>query len=330
LAASKKILVTGGTGFIGAALVRSLIQAGYGVRVFDNNSRGSVDRLSDISKDFEFFEGDIRDPDTVQRACEGMNSVAHLAYVNGTEFFYTKPKLVLDVAVRGMLNVLDACQKHEIRDFILASSSEVYQTPPKVPTDETAPLIVPDVMNPRYSYGGGKILCELMAINYARTDFDRMCIFRPHNVYGPQMGWEHVVPQFALRLHDLAKNASDKKTPLEFPIQGDGKQTRAFVYIDDFTDGLMRIIENGKHMQIYHIGSYEELTIGEVAEKIAKQMGYSIKLLTSPAPEGGTLKRVPSIEKLAALGYSPRIPFEKGIQPTLDWYLKNESKRPRK
>src|SRR4029079_1992631 len=104
-----------------------------------------------------------------------------------------------------MSNVTYSCRKHNIGTLMLASSSEVYQTPPKVPTDETAPLAIPDPLNPRYSYGGGKLISELMPINYARKYFNRVLIFRPHNIYGPDMGWEHVVPQLTLRLNAAAQ-----------------------------------------------------------------------------------------------------------------------------
>ena len=85
----------------------------------------------------ELVQGDIRDAAAVRQATRGVDGVCHLAYINGTEFFYTKPRLVLEVAVKGMMNVLDACWRHGVRDLVLASSSEVYQTPPHVPTDET-------------------------------------------------------------------------------------------------------------------------------------------------------------------------------------------------
>ena len=104
-----------------------------------------------------------------------------------------------------------------VRSLVLASSSEVYQTPPHVPTDESAPLVVPDPTNPRYSYGGGKIISELMAINYGRKFFDRVLIFRPHNVYGPDMGCEHVIPQFALRLKARRRQASDRQAAVRDP-----------------------------------------------------------------------------------------------------------------
>ena len=146
---SKRYLVTGGTGFIGSALVKRLVREGNTVRVLDNNSRGTLSRLGEVPDAIEFVEADIRDIAAVTAAAKGMDSMIHLAYVNGTEVFYSKPELVLDIAVRGMLSVLDACRANDIGELVLASSSEVYQTPPTIPTAEDVPLIVPDVMNPR-------------------------------------------------------------------------------------------------------------------------------------------------------------------------------------
>src|SRR2546421_571322 len=189
------VLVTGGTGFIGAALVRRLVADGRAVRVLDNNSRGSCERLGRLVDRVEVVEGDIRDSNLVREAAHGVDTVVHLAAINGTEFFYSRPELVLDVAIRGMLAVVEACRAEKVTNLFVASSSEVYQTPALVPTDEGAQLVVPDVFNPRYSYGGGKIATELIAANYGRSGFHRVVVFRPHNVYGPQMGWEHVIPQ---------------------------------------------------------------------------------------------------------------------------------------
>src|SRR6476620_13179 len=106
---SRVYLVTGGTGVLGSALVRRLIHDGHRVRVFDNNSRGRADRLADIDGRFEYIQGDIRDLAAVTAAGRGVDAVSHLAFVNGTEFFYSRPELVLEVAVKGMSNVLDAC-----------------------------------------------------------------------------------------------------------------------------------------------------------------------------------------------------------------------------
>ncbi|MDB5038281.1 MAG: nucleoside-diphosphate-sugar epimerase [Bacteriovoracaceae bacterium] len=318
---SKKVLVTGGTGFIGAALVKKLLEKGYHVRSLDNDSRGSVSKLGKFAKDVELVKGDIRESEAVLKAGKGIDEMIHLAYINGTEFFYSKPEMVLDVAVRGMINVLDSCKANQIRNLVLASSSEVYQTPPTIPTDESAPLVVPDVMNPRYSYGGGKIICELMAINYGRKNFDRVAIFRPHNVYGSDMGFEHVIPQFISRTKKLIKE--NPKGVIPFEVQGDGQQTRAFVYIDDFTDGLMRVVEKGGHLEIYHIGTNDEISMGSLAEKVVKFFGRELKLISGPEMSGATLRRMPNISKLKALGYSPKVSLDEGLSKTIPWYIEN-------
>lgn len=322
----KAILVTGGTGFIGSSLVKALVHEGHKVRVFDNQSRGASRRLQDIAGEFEFVEADIRDAESVDKATKNIDAIFHLAFVNGTEFFYTKPDLVLDVGVKGMVNVLDAAIKHAVPEFILASSSEVYQTPPQIPTDESAPLIIPDVFNPRYSYAAGKMISELMAVNYGRKHFDRTLIFRPHNVYGPDMGWEHVIPQFVLRMNQIIEDerrVSPSKNHFDFPIQGSGDETRAFVYIDDFTSGLMAMFEKGENQQIYHIGTQEELSMKRLVEVVATSFDVAVNIGTSEAAVGGTMRRCPDISKLAALGYKPTVSIEKGVAKTRDWYLAN-------
>lgn len=318
---AKSYLVTGGTGFIGSAIVRRLLQGGNAVRVFDNNFRGRARRLQGVADDLEMVAGDIRDADAVSLAVKGVDTVVHLAYINGTEFFYSEPELVLEVAVKGMVNVLDACRRHGVGDLIYASSSEVYQTPPAVPTDESAPLVVPDPLNPRYSYGGGKIIGELMAINYGRTGFDRVTIFRPHNIYGPDMGWEHVIPQFTLRLKELC--AGQPRGTLPFPIQGSGGETRAFCHIDDFVEGFRLVDEKGGHLEIYHIGAMEETPIADLARLTAAAFGRQIDIVAGPLREGSTLRRCPDVGKLRALGYTQKVTIAQGIGPTVAWYREN-------
>jgi nucleoside-diphosphate-sugar epimerase len=323
-----KILVTGGSGFIGSGLVKALVHAGNDVRVLDDNSRGSPRRLKNVEKDIEFIAGDVRDAAAVAGAALGMDEVHHLAFVNGTEFFYTMPELVIDVGVRGMVNVIDACRKHNVGTLVLASSSEVYQTPPRIPTAEDAPLVVPDVNNPRYSYGAGKLISEVMAINYGRRFFERVLIFRPHNVYGPDMGWEHVIPQFALRIRKLAQ--AQPAGPLRFDIQGSGAETRSFCFIDDLVAGVMIVREKGEHLGIYHVGTMDEVAVADLARRIAAVAGRKIELVKGPPAAGGTPRRCPDISKLAKLGYKPRVPLDDGLKATLDWYWKNAALAPAK
>ncbi len=317
-----RFLVTGGTGFIGSGLVRGLLAAGAHVRSLDNDSRGQRKRFHDLDGEprsrLELVEGDVRDAAAVAAAIAGMDSVLHLAYINGTEFFYSKPELVLEVAVKGMINVIDGCIEHGVRDLVLASSSEVYQTPPTVPTDELVPLSVPDVLNPRYSYGGGKIISELLAINYGRKQFSRVAIFRPHNCYGPDMGNEHVIPQLTRRLHELARNTTGV---VALPIQGSGEETRAFVYIDDLVDAVLRIIEDHNPLAIYHVGTDVEVAIADLARGIGRAMGREVKLEPGPLQPGGTPRRCPDIHKLRALGFTPQVSLEQGLLKTVRWYV---------
>ncbi|MCW8131188.1 MAG: NAD-dependent epimerase/dehydratase family protein [Planctomycetota bacterium] len=326
---SKKFLVTGGTGFIGSALVRRLADLGHFVRVLDDDSRGKRLRFDAATLEkIEIVAGDIRDLEAVKSAARGMDSVCHLAYVNGTEFFYTIPDVILEIAVKGMMNVLDACQAEDVGELILASSSEVYQTPAVIPTPEDVPLVVPDPLNPRYSYGGGKMISELLALNYGRSRLRRVLVFRPHNVYGPDMGWEHVVPQLVLRMVDQMKN--HPSGPVPFPIQGNGSETRAFTYIDDCVHGIVKVVESGRHMEIYNVGADEELTIAGVAGEIAKFFGREIRIQPGPVQKGGTPRRCPNIQKLRALGYAPSTPFSIGLPKAAKWYAENSDKRPRK
>ena len=322
----KKYLVTGGSGFIGSALVKKLLNEGHSVRVFDNNSRGNLRRLDDVLDKIDFIEGDIRNFDQVNQACKGMDAICHLAFVNGTRFFYELPELVLEVGVKGMMNILDSCKENNITDLIVASSSEVYQSPKQVPTGEEVPLVVPDLLNPRYSYGGAKLITELLAINYGRNNFERVVIFRPHNVYGPDMGWEHVVPEFLLKMNDLVKKKSQEM--IDFNIQGTGNETRAFIFIDDFTEGLMKVINKGEHLNVYHIGTSDEIKLSELAKTVARIFDAKINLIPGALAEGGTLRRCPDITKLKGLGFNPETPLDEGLKISKDWYVANKHLKP--
>ena len=323
--AGKFYLVTGGTGFLGAALSKALLAAGARVRVFDNDSRGSKDKFHNDAATLELMIGDIRDPEAVENAVRGVDGVCHLAYINGTEFFYTKPETILEVAVKGMMNVLDACVKHGVGELILFSSSEVYQTPSQVPTDEKVPLVVPDVSNPRYSYGGGKIISELLAVNFGRKHFDRVVIVRPHNVYGPDMGWEHVIPQFTLRMRELPRG---KTAPVPFQIQGSGQETRSFIYIDDAVRGTLRIMETGEHLAIYHLGTLDEITIEKLAHEVARYYGIQIQVVPGELRPGSPSRRCPDVSKLRQLGFEPRVSLREGLAITVRWYDENAQRRP--
>ena len=200
----KKFLITGGTGFIGSAITKKIVEDND-VIVIDNNQRGLNKRLDKIMNKITLSNFDIRDEQPLINASKGVDCIIHAAYVNGTETFYKKPKEIVDIAIKGMLNVLKACEVNEIRELILLSSSEVYQNAKIIPTPEEIPLIIPDIKNPRFSYGGGKIASELMLMSYCKENFDKAIIIRPHNVFGPDMGREHVIPQIIDKINTQKK-----------------------------------------------------------------------------------------------------------------------------
>jgi len=318
----KKYLVTGGSGFIGSEIVKKLVNSGNKVRVFDNNSRGNIRRLSSVLDKIEFIEGDIRNLQQVIDSTKDIDSVLHLAYLNGTEYFYSKPDLVLDIGIRGMLNILDACRIHKVQEFILASSSEVYQSAPIIPTPENVPLVIPDILNPRFSYGGGKLASELLALQYANTFIEKVIVFRPHNVFGPDMGWEHVIPQLSMKIiESIEKNPFHDTIELE--IQGNGLETRSFIFIEEFTQALDLILKKGESRQIYHIGTQNEISISELAIEIARLLGKTLQFKYTPLLSGSTLRRCPDIKKLKSLGFNPILSIREGLEKVIPWYRDN-------
>lgn len=308
------ILVTGGAGFIGSALCNRLAKEGHRVTALDDFSRGNGGRMRyGIGQ----VHADIRDAEAVDRAVAEADVIFHLAYMQGTQTFYSDPRAVIDVALTGIMNVLHACERHPGKELMLVSSSEAYQIPPQgmTPTDETVPLSVPDVTNPRYSYGGGKIACEIAAMAYAKSGvLKRTIILRPHNIYGPDMGFEHVIPEFCLRMNHLPTDQE------EFAIQGTGFETRSFCHIDDCVQAFMTAYEHGTDQTVYHVGTMEEVTIAELATAVAEQYNRTIWIKPGRLPDGSPPRRLPDIARLQALGYEPKIDLATGLGPTVDWY----------
>ncbi len=306
----KNILVTGGSGFIGSAIVKYLVKRKYNVVVFDNNSRGRSRRIKDVNNKISFIKGDIRDKKKLLSINKKIDTVIHLAYINGTKFFYEKPFEILDIAVNGYLNILEFCKIKKVQNLFLASSSEVYQNPIKIPTDENEMLKIPDIHNPRYSYGGGKIFSELYGLYFAKKYLKKFVIFRPHNVYGADMGNDHVIPEFIIRFKKIGKKKN-------FLIHGTGNEVRSFIHIDDFINGFDKIFQRGKNTEIYNIGTTEKVKISRLAYLISKIYKKKIKIIRSKLPKGSPSKRCPDIRKIKKLGFKQKISLRDGLKKVI-------------
>lgn len=312
-----KVAITGAAGFIGAYLSRHFADNGHEVVAIDNFLRGEPARIAGhpgIKSD----RCDVRDSDALTSVLHGVEVVFHLAAINGTENFYNQPELVLDVGVRGALAVMEAARRAAVPDVVVASSAEVYQTPAVVPTDENIPMVIPDPINPRYSYGGSKLISELIAFNYGKDEFRKVQVFRPHNVYGPDMGWKHVIPQLIGKAQAAIANGVDA-----IEIQGDGSETRAFCYVDDVVGGIVRMHAAGDHRQVYHIGSMEEVSIRHLVDRIIAGMGLNLVVRPGPVMAGGTQRRCPDISKMRGIGYEPAVSLDEGLRRSIAWYSEN-------
>ncbi len=322
---SKKVLITGGAGFIGLHLANHLLDMGQEVTLLDNFFRSKKDYdLAVLLKrpNTHFLKLDITDSGSFKKIGTGYDYVYHLAAVNGTKLFYEIPHEVLRINILGLINVLDWFKdKNKKGKIMFTSSNEAYagalesfgQLP--IPTPENVPLVIPDVYNPRWSYGGSKLIGEQFCIHYASKYKFRMSIVRPHNFYGPRAGFHHVIPEFIERI----KNRVDP-----FPEYG-ANETRSFCYIGDAVKAMAIVMHSKKtDGQIYHIGSGEETKIKDLAQKLFLIAGWRPKKLKlEPSPAGSVKRRLPDISKIKRdVGWKPETRLTDGLKKTYDWYKK--------
>lgn len=315
-----KILITGGAGFIGFHLAKYLSEKNQ-VHILDNFARGKDDedfKAIIDNKNVKFLKKDITLKKTFDELDKDYDRVYHLAAINGTENFYKIPDKVLKVGVIGTLNLLDWFKDLKDSRLLFSSSSETYAGALKllkerfpIPTPENVPLVVDDPTNVRWSYGAGKIIGEVAIHSYAKAyNFKNFAIIRYHNIYGPRMGFEHVIPQFIERVL--------KKEP-KFDIFG-GDETRTFCYVDDAVKATEIVMEKVSGDTV-HIGrSDDEIKITELAEKIFDIVNHHPEFNRKPGPQGSVMRRCPDTTKLNNLGFTAKINLDEGLKKTFEWY----------
>jgi UDP-glucose 4-epimerase len=316
-----RVIVTGGMGFIGRNLVKKLSNEGRKVIVLDNFSRSSVNQKfkSDIeSVNVDFLSVDILNFQDLNSIVFKGDTVYHLAAINGTKNFYNRPLEVLEVGVIGAINVAKICLAKEARKLIIFSSSEVYGTPDEYPTSEEIPYFLGSRKNPRYSYGIGKIVSEYVS-SYISKEIPT-AIIRPHNVYGPNMGYDHVIPELLMK---LKKEIEQKKERIQLEIQGSGFETRAYCYIDDFLKALDIVNNTSESNEIFNIGSGEEISIFNLVQEMGKIINREIVVTPNlqMKQEGSTDRRIPNIEKILELGYRQSVSLDEGLKHMIRNYI---------
>lgn len=318
----KKILVTGGSGFFGYELVKELSKINK-VIVLDNNLRGNFNKFKGL-KNIITIEGDITNQRLVKKLRK-VDEVYHLAFINGTENFYKHPEKVLDVGVKGIINIIEYIKSKKIKNFIMFSSSEVYGTPNRIPTDENEIIKIEDIFNPRFSYSAGKIISESITINFLRNTNIKYKIIRPHNIFGENMGLKHVIPQIVFKMFNSTNEFKKKKAKIK--IQGNGKETRAFCYIKDAVKQTIFISDKIKENGIFNVGFNRETKIIDLIKEINKILGIKTLIKSGKAQKGGTPRRCPNLKKLFSFKKFDNN-FIKGLELTVNWYkdyyLKND------
>lgn len=259
------------------------------------------------------IEGDVTNFNDWKKIPKDIEFAYHLSAINGTKYFYQMPEKVIDVNVKGTMNFFDWVKDTDVKKIFFASSSEVYGFPKKFPTPETEPLMIPNPENPRFSYSSSKIIGETATINFTKKYGIKYIIGRFHNVYGPRMGFEHVIPEF---IRMCVKNEN-------FLMKGNGEETRCFCFISDAVDALT-LLEEHTHAEneIFNIGTTHEISIKHLAEILSDINGKKIIPTVQDFENPGTSRRVPDISKISKLGYNPKISLEVGLKNTFDWYKK--------
>ena len=318
-----KVLVLGGAGFIGYHLVKRLAEnLDHRITLVDNLSRGELDpALDEVLAKYprvELVTGDLSAPDTLGRIGSPFDMVYLLAGMVGVRNVESDPAKVIHTNVTIILNTLEWVRKVGCGRLLFASTSETYAGSVSlgvapIPTAENVPLAVLDVQHPRFSYAISKLLGEAAVTHYARTYGFEAVIVRYHNVYGPRMGFDHVIPELIERICQG-----------QDPLQVYGlEQTRAFCYVTDVVEAsqaLMGCRLDG--CELVHVGNdREEITIKELLSKLLDVADFHPEILALPAPSGAVNRRCPDITKLRALtGFEPAVDIASGLAHTWGWY----------
>ena len=314
-----RALLLGGAGFIGLHLARRLVGEGHEVTIVDDFSRGRDDADLDVLRTHPAVtvrSADLTAPATWADLPHGWDQVYLLAAVVGVRNVESDPARVVRVNTLAALHLIDWLGPDD-RVFF-ASTSEVYAGGVDagivdVPTGETSPVMIADVTAPRFAYAISKMLGEAGFIHGGRAKGFQAVVGRFHNVYGPRMGADHVIPEMTLR----ALHGEDP-----FRVPG-AEQFRAFCYVDDAVEAMLRLMATPEAAgQIVHIGDDSaETNIGDLAKLVLRATGATATLAPSAAPPGSVKRRCPDLTRLRALtGFEPSVPPEEGVRRTVDWY----------
>ena len=310
----KKILVTGGAGFLGSNLCKKLLDQGHDVTALDNFYTGRMENIKGFLANplFHFIEHDIISPIEMEA-----DEIYNAACPASPPHYQKSPTFTTKTCVLGTLNMLELAVKNNAK-ILQFSTSEVYGDPQVHPQPETYRGSV-NPIGIRSCYDEGKRCAEALCFDYAREFGAHIKVIRIFNTYGPYMdpGDGRVVSNLIIQ---ALKNE-------DITIYGDGGQTRSFCYVDDLIEGIVRMMESRDDFTgPVNLGNPGEFTILELAEKILAKTDSSSKIVYRPLPSDDPMQRRPVIETAKKeLGWEPKISLDEGLAPTIQ-YFKNQLK----
>jgi len=308
-----KILITGGTGFIGSHLSEKYTIEGHTVLCLDNFMNGNLGNIRGLLnyRNFKLINGDIRDFDLLEKIVRDVDVIVHLAAQIHVDRSILEPKLTYDINVFGTLNILELARRYDINRVIHTSTSEVYGSAQYVPMDENHPLNAP------HPYGASKIAADRMCNAYIQTYGLDVCIMRPFNTFGPRqkdVGYGGVISIFV-------KRSLSSVPPI---IYGDGTQTRDYTYVEDLVEAYDLVLNYDKPIrEPINFGTGKEVKIIDLANKIISLCGKRGKIKpVHVAPRPGEVKRLVADYSKAKklLGWKPKHTLNDGLKRFKDWY----------
>ncbi len=315
---AKKVLVTGADGFIGSHLVEELLKDGYDVRAFVlYNSFGTWGWIDTFPKELvdkiDIFSGDVRDPNAVRKAMQGMDAVLHLAALIAIPYSYYAPDAYVDTNVKGTLNILQAARDLGIKRVLVTSTSEVYGTAQYVPIDEKHPF------QGQSPYSATKIGADRLAESFYRSFDLSVTIVRPFNTFGPRQSARAVIPTIITQL--LAGKTEIKLGSLE--------PTRDFNYVKDTARGFIEILKSEKTVgEEINIATQREVSIGDLARELIGQINPNARIICDEQrlrPEKSEVERLlgSNAKILSLTDWRPRYTLEQGLAETIAFLRDN-------
>ncbi|MBR7552547.1 SDR family oxidoreductase [Allobacillus sp. GCM10007491] len=311
-----KFLVTGSAGFVGSNLVEAILNLGYQVRGLDNLSTGKKENIEEFinNSNYEFIQGDIRDLETCMKACEGVDFVLHQAAWGSVPRSIEMPLLYEEINIKGTLNMMEAARQNGVKKFVYASSSSVYGDEPNLPKQEgrEGNLLSPYALTKMVDEEYGKLYTKLYNLDtYGLRYF---------NVFGrrqnPEGAYAAVIPKFI-------KQLLNNEQPT---INGDGKQSRDFTYIDNVIEANLKACKANHNAagQAYNIAYGGREFLIDIYAQLLNALGKDIQPIFGPDRKGDIKHSNADINKAREmLGYDPKWSFERGIQAAIEWYKEN-------